>query len=310
MNEENKGIFSCNGMSWIAGALLGLATYLILRGRWDVAFILALIVGLAVLVGVGFLLSKIFCGEVEETAGGYAAMAAQRSEERKQYEADRADAKADQASADAAADDAAAALEKAREAEAAKEAAEAEVAAKIAAQEASAAEAEARALAAEAAAGDAKAEAEAKLKAAEAAEKAAQEAKAAEAAAASSKSADAAKPATDSAKSSTGTAKPARKPVAPDGKPEMLTEAREGGADDLKMIKGVGPKLEALLNSLGVYHFDQIAGWRKKEVEWVDQNLEGFKGRVSRDEWVKQAKVLAKGGTTDFAKKVKKGGVY
>jgi len=65
-----------------------------------------------------------------------------------------------------------------------------------------------------------------------------------------------------------------------------------------------------LLNSMGVWHFDQVAGWRKKEVEWVDNNLEGFKGRVSRDEWVKQAKVLAKGGTTEFSKKVKKGGVY
>ena len=90
----------------------------------------------------------------------------------------------------------------------------------------------------------------------------------------------------------------------------MLKKARAGGADDLKMIKGVGPKLEALLHKLGVFHFDQVAGWRKKEVEWVDENLEGFKGRVSRDEWVKQAKVLAKGGTTEFSSRVKKGGVY
>ncbi|MEL7212480.1 MAG: hypothetical protein AAGK92_07450 [Pseudomonadota bacterium] len=104
--------------------------------------------------------------------------------------------------------------------------------------------------------------------------------------------------------------KPAAKPVAADGKPEMLSAPRAGGADDLKQIKGVGPKLEKLLHSMGFYHFDQIAGWRKKEVEWVDENLEGFKGRVSRDEWVKQAKVLAKGGETEFSKKVAKGGVY
>ena len=90
----------------------------------------------------------------------------------------------------------------------------------------------------------------------------------------------------------------------------MLSAAREGGPDDLKQIKGVGPKLEKLLHSMGFYHFDQIAGWRKKEVAWVDENLEGFKGRVSRDEWVKQAKVLAKGGQTEFSKKVAKGGVY
>ncbi|WP_299190786.1 NADH-quinone oxidoreductase subunit E [uncultured Litoreibacter sp.] len=105
-------------------------------------------------------------------------------------------------------------------------------------------------------------------------------------------------------------AKPAKKPVAKDGKPEMLKKARAGGADDLKMIKGVGPALEKLLNKLGVYHFDQVAGWRKAEVAWVDENLEGFKGRVSRDNWVAQAKTLAKGGSTEFSSRVKKGGVY
>ena len=101
-----------------------------------------------------------------------------------------------------------------------------------------------------------------------------------------------------------------KKTAAKDSKPEMLTKARAGGADDLKQIKGVGSKLEKLLNEIGVYHFDQIAGWRAKEVQWADENLVGFKGRVSRDEWVKQAKVLAKGGATEFSKKVKKGGVY
>jgi len=100
------------------------------------------------------------------------------------------------------------------------------------------------------------------------------------------------------------------KPAAADGKPTMLSAPRGGGADDLKQIKGVGPKLEQLLNSMGFYHFDQIAGWREKEVAWVDENLEGFKGRVSRDEWVKQSEVLAKGGQTEFSKKVAKGGVY
>jgi predicted flap endonuclease-1-like 5' DNA nuclease len=86
--------------------------------------------------------------------------------------------------------------------------------------------------------------------------------------------------------------------------------ARAGGANDLKQIKGVGPKMEGMLNTMGVFHFDQVASWRKKEVEWVDDNLEGFKGRVSRDEWVKQAKLLAKGKETEFSKKVKKGSVY
>jgi predicted flap endonuclease-1-like 5' DNA nuclease len=93
-------------------------------------------------------------------------------------------------------------------------------------------------------------------------------------------------------------------------KPEMLSAPKEGGADDLKQIKGVGPKLEQLLNSMGVYHFDQIAGWTAEEIAWVDENLQGFKGRVSRDDWVAQARVLAQGGATDFSDKVKKGDVY
>ncbi|MCR9114293.1 MAG: fused NADH-quinone oxidoreductase subunit E/endonuclease, partial [Rhodobacteraceae bacterium] len=93
-------------------------------------------------------------------------------------------------------------------------------------------------------------------------------------------------------------------------RPEALKAPRDGGADDLKMIKGVGPKLEQLLHGLGFYHFDQVAAWTADEVAWVDQNLEGFKGRVSRDSWVDQARVLAQGGTTEFSKKVKKGDVY
>ncbi len=97
--------------------------------------------------------------------------------------------------------------------------------------------------------------------------------------------------------------------AAPDGpgtKPKSLESARDGGADDLKLIKGVGPKLEALLHRLGFYHFDQVADWSADEVSWVDQNLEGFKGRVSRDDWVAQAKILAAGGETEFSARKKK----
>lgn len=101
-------------------------------------------------------------------------------------------------------------------------------------------------------------------------------------------------------------------PVAADAgsKPETLSAARASGADDLKMIKGVGPKLEKMLNGMGFYHFDQIAAWKAAEVAWVDQNLEGFKGRVSRDNWVAQARTLAAGGQTEFSKRVGDGDVY
>jgi len=101
--------------------------------------------------------------------------------------------------------------------------------------------------------------------------------------------------------------------VAEDGvgkKPKTRKAPRKAGADDLKSIKGVGPKLEAMLNEMGFYHFDQVASWGAEEVSWVDQNLTGFKGRVSRDDWVAQAKLLANGEETEFSKRVKKGKVY
>ncbi|MFD1158263.1 NADH-quinone oxidoreductase subunit E [Roseovarius aestuarii] len=93
-------------------------------------------------------------------------------------------------------------------------------------------------------------------------------------------------------------------------KPEALSAPRDGGADNLKEIKGVGPKLEKLLNSHGIYHFDQIANWSDKDVAWADNSLVGFKGRVSRDNWVEQARILAEGGETEFSKRVDDGDVY
>ncbi|MBL6426202.1 MAG: NADH-quinone oxidoreductase subunit E [Maritimibacter sp.] len=96
----------------------------------------------------------------------------------------------------------------------------------------------------------------------------------------------------------------------PGTKPRTMKAPLKSGADDLKAIKGVGPKLETMLNGMGFYHYDQIAKWSGEEIAWVDQNLEGFKGRVSRDNWVEQAKTLAEGGETEFSKKVKKGDVY
>jgi NADH-quinone oxidoreductase subunit E len=93
-------------------------------------------------------------------------------------------------------------------------------------------------------------------------------------------------------------------------KPRTMKAPRKAGAEDLKMIKGVGPKLEKLLNTLGFFHFDQVAKWTDEELAWVDQNLEGFKGRASRDEWVSQAKILASGEMTEFSSRVKKGNVY
>ncbi len=83
-------------------------------------------------------------------------------------------------------------------------------------------------------------------------------------------------------------------------KPEALSGPRDGKADDLKLISGVGPKLEETLNGLGIYHFDQIASWSKETANWVDTYL-SFKGRIEREDWISQAKVLASGGETEFS---------
>ncbi|SEK70341.1 NADH-quinone oxidoreductase subunit E [Pacificibacter marinus] len=93
-------------------------------------------------------------------------------------------------------------------------------------------------------------------------------------------------------------------PVAVQKKPRTMKAPRKAGADDLKMLKGVGPKLEETLNTLGFWHFDQIAKWTAEEISWVDDNLK-FKGRIERDGWVEQAKILAEGGTTEFSKRAK-----
>jgi|GEM_PF-1249674 len=92
-------------------------------------------------------------------------------------------------------------------------------------------------------------------------------------------------------------------------KPMTLDAPRGGKADDLKQIKGVGPKLEGVINSLGFYHFDQIAAWTPDEIAWVDMRLK-FKGRIERDGWIEQARLLASGGETEFSKKVEDGDVY
>jgi NADH-quinone oxidoreductase subunit E len=82
--------------------------------------------------------------------------------------------------------------------------------------------------------------------------------------------------------------------------PERLTKPK-GKADDLKLISGVGPKLEQTLNKLGFWHYAQIGKWTKMDISIVDDQL-SFKGRIERDDWVKQAKVLAKGGEAEYIK--------
>lgn len=93
-------------------------------------------------------------------------------------------------------------------------------------------------------------------------------------------------------------------------KPATLDGARDDVADDLKQIKGIGPKVEKMCNALGLYHFDQIAAWTPDEEAWVNANLEGFKGRMIRDQWTVQAKLFAASVETEFSKRAEGSDVY
>ena len=73
-----------------------------------------------------------------------------------------------------------------------------------------------------------------------------------------------------------------------------LRKAAFGKPDDLKVIKGVGPKLEKMLHSIGVYYYWQVADWTKDDVQEADDLLDAFKGRIERDNWVSQGKQLMK----------------
>jgi NADH-quinone oxidoreductase subunit E len=77
--------------------------------------------------------------------------------------------------------------------------------------------------------------------------------------------------------------------------------ARPAAVDDLKLISGVGPKNEKILHELGIYTYAQVAAWKKAERDWVDGYL-NFHGRVEREDWVKQAKALAKGGVAEYTR--------
>jgi predicted flap endonuclease-1-like 5' DNA nuclease len=89
--------------------------------------------------------------------------------------------------------------------------------------------------------------------------------------------------------------------------PEALVEpihpVPAGPADELTRMKGVGPKVAALLNGLGVTRFDQIAAWNDADVARVDSQLGAFKGRIARDQWVEQARLLAAGDTAGYEAK-------
>ncbi len=94
-------------------------------------------------------------------------------------------------------------------------------------------------------------------------------------------------------------------PLAAEGGLARLTGPRGGKADDLKEIEGIGPALEKLVNGLGFYHFDQIAGWSEADVALVDAEMKTFKGRITRDKWVAQARIIVSEGLEAFRERAK-----
>ncbi|MFO1116915.1 MAG: cell envelope biogenesis protein TolA [Beijerinckiaceae bacterium] len=77
-------------------------------------------------------------------------------------------------------------------------------------------------------------------------------------------------------------------------RPLGLANARGDSADNLKLIKGIGPQNEARLHALGVWHFDQIAAWTPENVKWIGSYL-AFSGRIDRENWIEQARALSGG---------------
>jgi predicted flap endonuclease-1-like 5' DNA nuclease len=94
----------------------------------------------------------------------------------------------------------------------------------------------------------------------------------------------------------------------PGTRPQGIAAPEGGHADDLKLIKGIGPKNEKIGNALGIYHFRQIANWTPEEAIWVGHHV-AFPGRIEREHWIPQAKLLASGGDTDHSAGIKSGAI-
>ncbi|MDQ2066675.1 NADH-quinone oxidoreductase subunit E [Xinfangfangia sp. CPCC 101601] len=120
------------------------------------------------------------------------------------------------------------------------------------------------------------------------------------------------KPETDAtAPAGVAVAAPGQNTATGDAKPAAALDARQlaapraGAGDDLKKIEGIGPVAEKLLNDNGVFHFDQIAGWSEEDVAFFDAKMDRFKGRITRDRWVAQAKIIVTEGLERFLERAR-----
>ncbi len=89
-----------------------------------------------------------------------------------------------------------------------------------------------------------------------------------------------------------------------EARPAFALDGPAGEPDDLKRISGIGPRIEQQLNDIGVYHFRQVAAFTQEDVAWINHHLP-FQGRLEREDWIGQARILAEGGETEFSRRQK-----
>lgn len=92
-------------------------------------------------------------------------------------------------------------------------------------------------------------------------------------------------------------------PVANAAAPPPAPVPASSGADDLTRIKGLGPRVATMLGEMGITRFAEIAAWDDSEIDRIDAQLGRFQGRIRRDAWVEQAKLLNEGNEAGFAAK-------
>lgn len=118
------------------------------------------------------------------------------------------------------------------------------------------------------------------------------------------KTAPAKAPAAKTAPKAAAKPKPtAKAPIKAAAKPAAAAKPKLVIPDNLELLKGVGPKLNGLLKSAGVTSFAQVAAWKAADIREIDTKLGSFAGRIDRDNWVDQAKLLLKGDVKGFEKK-------
>lgn len=92
-------------------------------------------------------------------------------------------------------------------------------------------------------------------------------------------------------------------PPAPPTAQSASEPATAGAIDDLLRLKGVGPKIAAILHAEGITRFDQIAAWTDADLAAIDARLGNFAGRPTRDNWIDQARFLASGDVAGYEAK-------